>query len=65
MTARVAAGIIERGQARGKRTMKSAFALELTEAGCDNELLLTHCRLPACAHACGSWAPWLVLRMER
>jgi hypothetical protein len=27
----------------------------LEEAGCDNPLLLWHCRLPPAAHACGSW----------
>ncbi|MCE9560880.1 MAG: hypothetical protein K8U57_02385 [Planctomycetes bacterium] len=27
----------------------------LEEAGCTNELILAHCRAPACVHARGSW----------
>src|SRR5262245_41992011 len=34
----------------------------LQEAGCENELLLWHCRMPAAAHARGSW---LVERIHR
>jgi hypothetical protein len=43
--------------ARDSRDFSSLGVLAdaLEEAGCDNELLLWHCRLPPAAHARGSW----------
>jgi hypothetical protein len=47
--------LVESMHRSGDYSAMPVLADALLEAGCENELLLSHCRLPAGAHARGSW----------
>jgi hypothetical protein len=54
--------LVDAMHATGRFDAMPVLADALQEAGCANDLFLTHCRAPACAHARGSWLVDLLRR---